>query len=100
MATKHYISPSLITTSQAIATVVEWLGKNRLVIDTESHTLLLENRRNPCSDSAEKSGYPRGNRHKYGALDYIRRGNAVYYYRSVLLAWLEEFVRPQAREAA
>lgn len=48
--------------------------------------LLAENRR-----AAVSMGKPKGNRHRWGAIPYYRKGNKVFYLKQDLFKWVEAY---------
>lgn len=86
----------LLTKDQADRLVFDWLNENGLDIGQSVSNLLSENRRIPLTDSSLSKAQIKGNRHKYGACPYSE-GRPLSYFKAVLLRWLEENVRPEAK---
>ncbi len=88
----------LLTKDQADRLVFDWLNENKLDIGQSVSNLLSENRRIPLTDSSLSKAQIKGNRHKYGACPY-NEGRPLSYFKIVLLRWLEENVRSEAKLA-
>lgn len=86
----------LLTKDQAERFVYNWLDENGLVIGQSASNLLSENRRIPLTNSSLSKGQIKGNRHRYGACPY-NENCPLSYLKVVLLRWLEEHVRPEAK---
>jgi hypothetical protein len=91
---KHW--DKMLTLSDAVRYCHRWLEDNNLDIGQEANNLLLENRRNPLSESAVKSGTVKGNLHIYGRCPFVQRKRYTYS-EVVLHKWLEENVKPYAK---
>lgn len=86
----------LLTKDQADRLVFDWLNENKLDIGQSTSNLLSENRRQSLTDDSLKKGMFKGNRHKYGKCPYVEI-NPLLYFKSLLLRWLENNVRPKAK---
>lgn len=86
----------MYTLGQAARYVDRWLEHNNLDIGQEPSNLLSENRRNPFSEYARKTGLAKGNWHKYDRCPFAD-GDRYTYSRVILHMWLEENVRSQAK---
>lgn len=86
----------LLTKDQADRLVFDWLNVNKLDIGQSVSNLLSENRRIPLTDNSLSNAQIKGNRHKYSACPY-NEGRPLSYFKVVLLRWLEENVRPEAK---
>lgn len=92
-----------ITSGQAAVFIIQELANLKLEPPADINWILIENRRNPFSPSAMKTGIRRGNRGRWGYLPYIRFSKSrVGYYRSQVRTWMNESLIPQCqqREAA
>ena len=88
----HRASITTLNKSEAAAYLHQTYSKyvkdhNLLDMRPDFHNLLSENIRAYNSPSAIKAGHPRGNRNKYGKIEYIRKVNKPYYRKSDLQAF-------------
>lgn len=86
----------LLTKDEAVRLAFDWLTERKLDIGQSVSNLLSENRRIPLTERSFSKAQIKGNRHKYGACPY-KEGRPLFYFKAVLLRWVEENVQPEAK---